>query len=615
MTIAGTLNKDDPGDRKFRKYPDRVLLGRLLSYMLIYKRDLAVTVASLIFAAAVGVLGPYLLAIVTLNDIITRHFFGYTGVLAAVGAYAVLYLVNYVSDNQRTYHMQIMGQNVIQDLRRDSFAKLQDLSPSYYSSHETGRIMSYITNDVDALSDFVTFQLPQVLAGFILIVSIVPTMIYFNLNLTLVSFAVIPPLVILTLAFQGRIQTSFVETRKKIAIVTAKLQEGIAGVKVTQSFNEEQRVNQDFDAVNQDNLETNLHANKLTSLFSALVQLIEAAGIALVIWYGATQVISGHVTVEVVLAFLLYMNSFFTPIIQLTTFYNSYQSAVTGLDRVLQVMDTSIEVPPPKEESKLKLEEDDDNSSSMSRGVAIEFNHVTFGYSSNLPVIKDLNLKIEPEEVLAIVGQTGAGKSSIVNLILRFYDPQQGKVMMNGVDLRNLDFQEFRKNLSIVPQDPFLFQATVLENIRYGNESASDDEIIDVTTKLGIDNFIKRLPEGYNTVVNESATNLSMGQKQMICFARAIIRDPKLLIMDEATSGLDPIAELQLQRALNIALKGRTAIIIAHRLSTIRLADRIIVMKDGQMAEEGTFADLYSRQEGIFSRMYAMQFQLARSEN
>lgn len=600
------MNKEDPGDRKFRKYSDRVLLARLISYMLVYKKDLAIVVASLLFAAAVGVVGPYLLAIVALRDVITGNFFGQTGVAAAVGAYALLYLSNYVSDNKRTYHMQIMGQNVIQDLRRDSFARLQQLSPSYYSSRETGRIMSYITNDVDALSDFVTFQLPQVLAGLILIATIVPTMLYFNLELSLVSFAVIPPLVILTLAFQGRIQTSFVETRKKIAIVTSKLQEGIAGVKVTQSFNEERRVSRDFDAVNQDNLETNLRANKLTSMFSSLVQLIEAGGIALVIFYGSTEFVRGQVTPEIVVAFLLYMNSFFTPIIQLTTFYNSYQSAVTGLDRVLQVMDTSVDVPEPKEEPGGREFDE-------SRAVGIEFDHVTFGYSADLPVIKGLDLKIEPGEVVAIVGQTGAGKSSIVNLILRFYDPQTGSVSMNGFDLRDLKFPTFREGLSIVPQDPFLFQATVLENIRYGKETATDADVIELCKELGIDDFVKRLPKGYETLINESATNLSMGQKQMICFARAMIRDPRLLIMDEATSGLDPIAELQLQRALGESLKGRTVIIIAHRLSTIRLADRIIVMRDGEIAEQGTFQELYARKDGLFSKMYSMQFQLAQN--
>jgi ABC-type multidrug transport system fused ATPase/permease subunit len=614
MTVAGTLNKDeDQGDRKFRKYKDRVLLGRLISYMLVYKKNLAIVVGSLVFAAIVGVVGPYLLAIVALNDIFNRRFFGLDGALAAVGAYVALYLVSYLSDNKRTYHMQIMGQNIIQDLRRDSFAKLQDLSPSYFSSRETGRIMSYITNDVDALSDFVTFQLPQVLAGAILIVSIVPTMLHFNFGLTLVSLTVIPPLVIITLAFQGRIQTSFVETRKKIAIVTSKLQEGIAGVKVTQSFTEEQRVSRDFDLVNQDNLETNLHANKLTSIFSALIQLIEAGGIALVIWYGTAEVIKGQITPEVVVAFLLYMNSFFSPIIQLTTFYNSYQSAVTGLDRVVQVMDTSVDVPPPSRESKVSLEKGKEEYSR--KAIEIEFDNVTFGYSKDIPVIKNLNLKIKPEEVVAIVGHTGAGKSSLVNLILRFYDPQEGRVLLNGIDLRKLDFNEFRERLSLVPQDPFLFQATVFENIRYGNESASDLDIIELCKHLGIHDFINRLPHGYNTLVSESATNLSMGQKQMICFARAIIRDPKLLILDEATSGLDPVAELQLQRALTVALKGRTAIIIAHRLSTIRMADRIIVMRDGQIAEQGTFIELNSLHDGLFSKMYSMQFQTAPQSN
>jgi ABC-type multidrug transport system fused ATPase/permease subunit len=601
MTIAGNLNKEDPGDRKFRKYSDRVLLSRLMAYVFVYKKDLLVVTGSLVFAALVGVAGPYLLAIVALHDIVTRHFFGITGVAGAVGAYLGLYLLGYLSDSKRTYHMQLMGQNVIQDLRRDAFVKLQGLSPSYYSSHETGRIMSYITNDVDALSDFMTFQLPQVLAGLILIVTIVPTMLYFNLSLTLVAFAVIPALVLLTLAFQGKIQTSFVETRKKIAIVTSKLQEGIAGVRVTQSFTEERRVSEDFDNVNQDNLETNLRANKLTSLFSALIQLIEAGGIALVIWYGTTEFMKGQVTPEIVVAFLLYMNSFFTPIIQLTTFYNSYQSAVTGLDRVIQVMDTNVEVPPPRNPLR---------TLDATKAIEIEFDHVTFGYSEDLPVIKDLNLHIMSEEVVAIVGHTGAGKSSIVNLILRFYDPQRGKVMMNGIDLKEFDFSTFREKLSLIPQDPFLFQATVFENIRYGNESATDQQIAELCKKLGIDDFIRRLPQGYNTQVNESATNLSMGQKQMICFARAIIRDPKLLIMDEATSGLDPIAELQLQRALAIALKGRTAIIIAHRLSTIRLADRIIVMQDGRIVEEGSFAELNNRPDGLFSKMYAMQFQI-----
>ena len=598
---GGVFSTADPNDRKYRKYSDRELVTRLLSYILKYKRDLWVIFSSLLFAAFVGILGPYLLGVVALNDIFAGHFWGMTGVLAAFVFFAAIYVGNYFSDNKRTFHMQIMGQNVIQSIRNDAFVKLQSISPSYYSKHETGRIMSYITNDVDALSDFVTFQLPQVLAGVVVIVSIVPTMFYLSVNLTLVSLAVVPPLIAITLAFQGRIQQSFVETRKRIAVVTSKLQEGISGVRVTQSLVEEDRVNRNFDEVNAENLEANLRANKLTSLFSSLVQLVQAGGIALVIWYGTTLVLGGKTNAGLVVAFLLYMTSFFSPIIQLTTFYNSYQSAVTGLDRVLQVLDTPIEVPPPIHPRKL---------SDTERAPDIEFDHVTFSYDGKVPVIRDLSLKIGSEEVVAIVGPTGAGKSSIVSLLLRFYDPQGGTVKMDGVDLRDLDFKEFRGLLSMVPQDPFLFLGTIADNIRYGKLDASDAEVISVAKKLGLDEFVSRLPRGYNTVVNESATNLSMGQKQMVCFARAILRDPKLLILDEATSGVDPVTEIQIQKALRSALKGRTSIIIAHRLSTIRLADRIIALKDGRIEEEGSFEELLSKKEsGMFSRMYAMQFQ------
>jgi ABC-type multidrug transport system fused ATPase/permease subunit len=599
---GGVFSTADPNDRKDRKYSDRELIQRLLSYVLKYKRNVGIVFLSLCYAAVVGVIGPYLLGVVALNDIFAARFWGITGVLGAFVGYVAIYTVNYFSDNKRTFHMQIMGQNVIQNLRQDAFVKLQQISPSYFSKHETGRIMSYITNDVDALSDFVTFQLPQVLAGFVVIASIVPTMLFFSVNLTLVSLAVIPPLVIMTLAFQGRIQRSFVETRKRIAIVTSKLQEGISGVRVTQSLVEEERVSRDFDDVNAQNLEANLKANKLTSMFSALVQLVQAGGIALVIWYGTTLVLDGKTNPGLVVAFLLYMTSFFSPIIQLTTFYNSYQSAVTGLDRVLQVLDTPIEIPPPEHPKELPSE---------SYGAPeLEFDHVTFSYDGKIPVIKDLNLTIHPREVVAIVGPTGAGKSSIVSLILRFYDPQKGSVKIDGVDLRDLDFAKFRSLMSMVPQDPFLFQGSIMENIRYGREDASDEEVVEVAKGLGLDDFVSRLPQGYNTIVNESATNLSMGQKQMVCFARAILRNPKLLILDEATSGVDPITEIQIQRALGLALKGRTAIIIAHRLSTIRLANRIIVLKDGMIEEQGSFEELTAKNaQGMFAKMYAMQFQ------
>jgi ATP-binding cassette, subfamily B, multidrug efflux pump len=592
---GGVFDVSDPNERKFRKYNDRELLGVLKRYIMRYKKSLVLVFFFLFFTAAVGVIYPYLLGS-ALNDIVTNSF---NGVLIAVGGFVVLYVINYVSDNRRVYQMQNIGQNVIYEIRKDAFLKLQKLSPSYYSKHETGRIMSYITNDVDALSDFVTFQLPQVLAGLATVIMVFPIMFYLNAKLTLVALIVVPPLVILTLSFQGKIQSSYVDTRKKIAIVTSKLQEGISGVRVTQSLVKEERVNENFDAVNAENLESNLKANRYTSTFSSLVQVIEAGGTALVIWFGATEVLAGQLSVGILVAFILYLNSFFSPIIQLTTFYNSYQAAVTGLDRVVQVLRTDIEV---KEPSQITKSLNDTPGE-------IEFQHVTFGYDPDVAVLNDISLRIQPKEVVAVVGPTGAGKTSLVNLILRFYDPQKGRVLIDSVDLRELDFHEFRKKISVVPQDPFLFLASIMENIRYGREDATDEQVIEVAKQVGVDEFVRKTPEGYATTVNESATNLSMGQKQMICFARALIRDPKILILDEATSGVDPVTELQLQRALALLLENRTAIIIAHRLSTIRLADRIVVMNYGRIVEEGSFEELMSIKGGAFAKMYSMQFQ------
>jgi ABC-type multidrug transport system fused ATPase/permease subunit len=496
--------------------------------------------------------------------------------------------------------MQILGQNVIYDIRSDAFQKLQKLSPSYYSKRETGRIMSYVTNDVDALSDFVTFQLPQVLSGVVLIASIVVIMFFFNIDLTLVSLIVIPFLVVLTYAMQGRIQNNFVETRRKIAAVTSKLQEGISGVRVTQSLAKEERVNEKFDYVNSENLTANLRANKLTSLFNSIIQIIEAVGMALVLWYGASEILSHQLSVGVLVTFLIYVNSFFTPIIQLTTFYNSYQSAVTGLDRVMQVINTPIEV-----------NETNDASNKIGKrnnqGAHLAFENVTFGYEPGQTVLRNVTFDLPPNRVLAIVGPTGAGKSSIVNLILRFYDPQEGSVKIDGEDLRNLCFDDFRKTTSLIPQEPFLFPTKIKDNIRYGNPLATDDQVVDIAKRIGIHEFIASLPEGYDTLITEGASNLSMGQKQLLCFARAFLPIPRLLIMDEATSGVDPFTEMQLQKALSRMLAGRSTIIIAHRLSTIRLADTIIVLNDGRITEIGSFNELVKKPTSQFAHMYSMQ--------
>ncbi|MDG6899176.1 MAG: ABC transporter ATP-binding protein [Nitrososphaerota archaeon] len=587
------ISDEDPDARKDRKYSDSYLIRRLVGYATGYRRDLAITMAGLLSISAVGIVGPVLLGY-AVDDMLSRK---YGGVAILAGSYALLYLVNYVADNRRTYAMQVVGQNSLRDIRRDAFDHLQRLSPSYFSSKETGRIMSYIMNDVDALEDFVTFQLPQVLSGFLTIASIVVIMLFFNVDLSLVSFVVIPALVFTTYVFQGRISRSFVETRKKIAAVTAKLQEGISGVRVTQAFVSEERVSENFDTVNNENMLANLRANRYTSAFNSIVQVIESVGLALVIWYGATEVLAGRLLVGTLVTFMLYVNAFFNPIIQLTTFYNSFQSAVAGLDRVTQLVNTEVEVREPADPEAIDPQAD----------WGVELRGVTFGYTPGVTVLKDVNLKVAPREVIAIVGPTGAGKSSIVGLVQRFYDPQRGTVLVGGVDLRRLRFKDFRGRMSVVPQDPVLFSASIADNIRYGTPDATIEDVKRVSRALGVDEFVSSLPEGYDTLVSEGATNLSMGQKQLVCFARALLRDPKVLILDEATSGLDPFTELMVQRSLAPMISGRTTIMVAHRLSTIRLADRIVVLDHGEIVEEGTFRSLMSNPGGVFARMYALQ--------
>ena len=591
---GGLFSHSDPSERKTRKYSDGVLLRKLLGYIFRYRRSLVIVLASLIVASAVGVVGPALLGF-GVNDILAHNSSGFA---LMIGLYSAIYVGNYFFDKSRTYHMQSAGQNVIRDIRKEGFTKLQYLSASYYSKRETGRIMSYLTNDVDALSDFVTFQVPQVLAGFVVIFSMISVMFVFNVRLTLISLIVVPFLVLLTLGFQSRIQESFVETRKKIAVVTSKLQEGITGVRVTQSLVKEDEVSKDFDEVNAENLQVNLRANRLTSLFNSLVQVIEAIGIAIVLWFGSTEVLSGAISVGILVTFLIYMNNFFAPIIQLTTVYNSYQSAITGLDRVLQVLNTEVEV----KETPTPIE-----LTPVVGGSQVEFDNVVFAYDAGQTVLRNLSFKIERGQVVAIVGPTGAGKSSIINLILRYYDPQEGEIRVDGVDIRKVKFSELRSRMSLIPQDPFLFSTTIMENIRYSKPGATDSEVLEVAKKVGLDEFVLKFPEGYNTVVAEGGTNLSMGQKQLICFARAFLPEPCVVIMDEATSGVDPVTELHLQKVLAKMVEGRTAIIIAHRLSTIRIADRVIVLQAGQIAEQGRFDELSSKEDGVFAKMYALQ--------
>jgi ATP-binding cassette subfamily B protein len=580
-------------DQEPQHLSDRKKLFRLLREALRYRREASIVIVSIGVGTAVAMVGPLLIGF-AINALIAKQFSHAVdfGLL-----YAALYGVNYFADNRRTFLMPVVSQSVIRNMRDRGFESLQRVPISYFSKRETGRIMSYIMNDAEALSDFLTFQLPQVLSGIAAIAGSIVIMLYYDVPLTLVSLTVIPMLGGFALIMQKRIRENFMETRRKIAVVTARLQETISGVRVIQAFAREDAWANRFDQANQDNMRVNLRATKLTSLFNSTVQIVEAFGIAIVLYVGAGQVLSGALSVGLLASFIFWVQQFFNPVLQLSTFYNSYQAAMVGLDRVYRLVDAE-----PQEPKDLKLQEAGEIKGE------VEFRDVRFAYDRR-EVLHGISFVIPAGAKVALVGPTGAGKTTITNMLLKFYQPSSGAILIDGRPLSEIDTSSYRNNVGVVLQESLLLSGTVLENIRFGNPDLTDGQIVQAIRGTDLDKMIRTLPNGYNTVLRERGSNLSEGQKQLISFARAIVRNPRILILDEATSQLDPMTERSLQHAMSKTLEGRTSVIIAHRLSTVSLCDLVLVVEDGRITQSGP-PDSLIRQPGTFAKLYALQTQV-----
>lgn len=509
----------------------------------------------------------------------------------------IMFLIEVLSVSQR-YVMSWTGQHMLYSMRRALFSHLQDLGLDFYDKLQAGRIMSRVTSDVESLNQLISSGVLGLLTDLVTLVAIMAIMIQMNLKLALATLTVVPLLFLVVWTLRTRMTRAYHLVRRRIADIAANLQESISGMKIVQAFSREELNAEKFSDTNYESFQAQLEAARLHALFHPMVDIISAFGSALIVYYGGLRMAWNDptVTVGTIVAFLNYMTRFFWPIRNLTEVYNLILQAGVSSERVFEILDT---------EPNVK-----DKQGAIELGKVqghVKFNNVVFGYEPGLPVLHGISLEARPNETIALVGPTGAGKSSIINLLCRFYDVDEGEILVDGIDIRDVTVESLRRNMGIVLQDMFIFSGTVRDNIRYGRLDATDEEVERAAKIVGAHDFIMRLPDGYDTEVRERGSRLSVGQRQLLSFARALLADPRILILDEATSSVDAYTEYLIQKALEKLFEGRTSIVIAHRLSTIRNADRIYVIQDGRVAEVGNHEELMAK-GGLYKSLYEKQF-------
>jgi ATP-binding cassette subfamily B multidrug efflux pump len=490
--------------------------------------------------------------------------------------------------------LQRMGQHIMFDLRNQIFAHLQRLPLQFYDRNPVGRLMARLTSDVEALNELFSSVVIAFFGDMAMLLYIVFWMFLLDWRLALVALLIMPPLIAVTIWFRLRSRTAFRAVRTHVARISTFLQERITGMPVIQLFNREESELRAFKDINRDYRKANLDAIFYNAVFFPAVDIIVAAGIALIIWYGGGQVLQTVVTLGTVIAFLQMAEMLYEPIGDMSERYNLFQSAMSASERIFELLDEPVTMKSPEEPAPVELVKGH-----------IEFRNVWFAYQDEDWVLKDVSFVVQPGQSVAFVGHTGAGKTTITNLLLRFYDVQRGQVLLDGVDVRNLELARLRSSFSVVPQDIFLFSEDIASNIRLGNESISDERVRDAARQVNADRFINKLSSGYETGLDERGAGISVGQKQLISFARALAFDPRVLILDEATSSIDTETEVLIHDAVKRLMSGRTSLVIAHRLSTVQAVDNIIVLHKGEVRESGTHQELL-RQRGLYWLLYQL---------
>jgi ATP-binding cassette subfamily B multidrug efflux pump len=588
---------------------DARLMRRLITYLRPYKPHVALATAAIIGHSVLELAPPYLVKLVIDRYIPARDLNG----LSLIAAFFLAALAgSFVLDYAQTWLLQLTGQRIMFDLRMQIYEHLQRLDLRFYDRNPVGRLMTRVTTDVDVLNDLFTSGVVSVFGDLFTLIGIMAMMIWIDWRLAIVAFSVLPLIWIVTQWFRRNVRESYRTVRTWIARINAYLQERITGMATVQLFRREARDFEDFDRIDRTYRDANVQSIFFYAVFYPAIELISALAAALIIWVGGAWVLAGMLTLGSLVASLQYSSRFFRPISDMSEKFNVLQGAMASSERIFALLDTPVEIvsgcgtaiPNPESRPSTASGRPEALEGRMGR---IAFENVTFAYVEGEPVLRHVSFDVEPGQRVAIVGATGSGKTTIVSLLLRFYDVQEGRITIGGVDIRDMDLQELRAMFGLVLQDVHLFSGTVGGNVRLGNEAIHAEAVRRAVDAVHAGPFIDRLPAGLDTAVAERGATLSVGQKQLLSFARALAFDPPVLVLDEATSSVDTETELLIRDALKVVMRGRTTIAIAHRLSTIQDMDRILVLHKGELRESGTHQELLAHR-GIYHRLYQLQF-------